>query len=104
MSSPIYFVEVIDLAPERMSCIVSCTSAVLGERDRYDFTPSPSLAVAFLWEPWDSMRRGMVASFFNDSDLCSLWCPFRREEAKRRAEEAYIGKVMPHEWSDTLFL
>jgi hypothetical protein len=104
MSSPIYFVEVIDLSSERMSCIVSCTSAILGERDRYDFSPSPSLAVAFLWEPWDNMRRGMVASFFDHSMLCSLWCPFGRDEAGDRAARAYIGQVMPHEWSQTMFL
>ena len=104
MSSPIYFVEVIELNTERMSCIVSCTSAILGEGDRYDFTASPSLAVAFLREPWRRMRRGMVASFFDDSRLCSLWCPFGREEAKNRAEKAYIGQVMPHDWSETMFL
>lgn len=94
----------IDLTTERMACIVSCTSAILGERDRYDFTPSPSLAVAFLWEPWDQMHRGMVASFFDDSHLCSLWCPFGRAEARERAARAYIGQVMPHEWTDTMFL
>ena len=62
MSSPIYFVEVIEVNAERMSCIVSALPAILGQGDRYDFTPSPSLAVAFLWEPWDDMRRGMAAS------------------------------------------
>jgi hypothetical protein len=86
MSSPIDFVEVIDLKPERMSCIVNCTSAILGERDRYDFTPHRRSLWAFLWEPWENMHRGMVASFFDESNLCSLWCPFGREEAKRRAE------------------
>lgn len=104
MSSPIYFVEVSELNAERMLCIVSALPAMLGEGDRYDFTPSPSLAVAFLWEPWDHMRRGMVASFFDDSPLCHLWCPFGREEARRRAAGAYIGQVMPHEWSETMFL
>jgi hypothetical protein len=104
MSSPIYFVEVIDLNAAQMSCIVSALPAMLGQGDRYDFTPSPPLAVAFLWKPWDDMRRGMVASFFDDSPLCRLWCPFGREEARRRAAGAYIGQVMPHEWSKTMFL
>jgi hypothetical protein len=105
MSSPCYYVEVIDLSTERMSCIVSCTSAIVaGEGDRFDFTASPSLAVAFLWEPWDHMRRGMVASPSDDARFCSLWCPFGPEEAARRAAEAYIGQVMPHNWSATMFL
>lgn len=46
----------------------------------------------------------MVASFFNESPHSDLWCPFGREEARRRAAEAYIGQVMPHEWSETMFL
>ena len=104
MSSPIYFVEVSDLDAERMSCLVSCTDAIVGEHGWFDFVPSPSLAVSFLWETWDNMRQGMVATFFDDARFCSLWCPFGVAEAQRRAAGAYIGTVMPHEWSETLFL
>lgn len=102
MSSPVYYVEVIGLEPERMRCIVSCTRWVVDDGDRYDFTPSPSLA--FLWEPWDDMRRGMVASFLRECPGSRLWCPFSREVAKEIAEGAYIGHVMPHEWTDSMYL
>jgi hypothetical protein len=97
-------VEVIDLNAERLSCIVSCTSAIVSEGDSFDFVPSPSLAVAFLWEPWDNMRRGMTASPSDEARYCSLWCPFGPEEAHRRALGAYIGQVMPRDWSPTMFL
>ena len=85
MSSPCFFVEVMDLNAEQLSCIVSCTSAIVGEGDSFDFVQSPSLAVAFLWELWDNMRRGMIASPSDEAQYCSLWCPFGPEEARCRA-------------------
>jgi hypothetical protein len=104
MSSPIYFVEIIDMTTEQMLCIVSCTPALVGEGDPYDFFPSRSLATAFLWEPWKHMYDGMVASIADESPIYSLWCPFGQDEARERALRAYIGQVMPDTWSSELFL
>lgn len=42
MSSPIYFVEVIELHAEQMSCIVSALPAMLGEGDRFSSEPMAS--------------------------------------------------------------
>jgi hypothetical protein len=104
MGSSIYFIEVTNLNCEQMFCSVSCTSAIISAGDQYDFTASPSLALAFLWETWNDMRRGMVESSSGDSMSCDLWCPFGLEEARNRANNAYIAQFMPNDYFETMFL